>query len=96
MLEKSLIRIVFGRVPDIRKQNVCSIFILHPNSPYVRMRKAKHDADKNQEGQDRNLFSYIKGTLEEYWEDTIVVESGGIGLEHSCSAVGSGPASACG
>ena len=30
-------------------------------------------------GQDRNLFSYIKGTLEEYWEDTIVVESGGIG-----------------
>ena len=25
------------------------------------------------------MFSYIKGTLEEYWEDTIVVESGGIG-----------------
>ncbi len=25
------------------------------------------------------MFSYIKGTLEEYWEDIIVVESGGIG-----------------
>lgn len=25
------------------------------------------------------MFSYIKGTLEEYWEDTVVIESGGIG-----------------
>lgn len=25
------------------------------------------------------MFSYIKGTLEEYWEDTVVIESRGIG-----------------
>lgn len=25
------------------------------------------------------MFSYIKGALEEYWEDTVVIESGGIG-----------------
>ena len=30
-------------------------------------------------GQVSHLFSYIKGTLEEYWEDTVVIESGGIG-----------------
>ena len=26
----------------LRKQNVCSIFVLHPHSPYVRMRKGNY------------------------------------------------------
>jgi Holliday junction DNA helicase RuvA len=50
----------------------------------LRYRACTREIDRNQE--DKTLYAYIKGTLEEITEDNIVVEAGGIGYNVNVSA----------
>jgi Holliday junction DNA helicase RuvA len=50
----------------------------------LRHRACIQEIDRNQE--DKTLYAYIKGTLEEITEDNIVVEAGGIGYNVKVSA----------
>jgi Holliday junction DNA helicase RuvA len=50
----------------------------------LRYRGCTQEIDRNQE--DKTLYAYLKGTLEEITEDNIVVETGGVGYNVNVSA----------